>query len=101
MTGNHENFNVLQKYPLEKWRGGSIRRIRSSVILLERGQIFTLCGKRFFTMGGTNSHDIQDGILELDDSLLKKKCRELNVRGAMYQINHLSWWKEELPNEEE
>ena len=52
-------------------------------------------------MGGTNSHDIQDGILELDDSLLKKKCRELNVRGALYQINHLSWWKEELPNEEE
>ncbi len=88
MTGNHENFDALQKYPLEKWRGGGIRRIRPSVILLEQGQIFTLGGKRFFTMGGASSHDIQDGILKLD------------AKGAMYRINHLSWWKEELPNEE-
>ena len=92
---------ALQKYPLEKWRGGSIRRIRPSVILLERGQIFSLGGKRFFTMGGASSHDIQDGILEPDDPLFKKKCRQLDARGAMYRINHLSWWKEELPSEDE
>ena len=30
-----------------------------------------------------------------------KKCRELDARGAMYRVNHLSWWKEELPSEEE
>ena len=101
VAGNHENFDALQKYPLEKWRGGSIRRIRPSVILLERGQIFTLGGKRFFTIGGASSHDIQDGILEPDDPLIKRKCRELDARGAMYRINHLSWWKEELPNETE
>ena len=101
VTGNHENFDVLQKYPLEKWRGRSIRRIRPSVILLERGQIFTLGGKRFFTMGGASSHDIQDGILEPDAPLLKRKCRELDAKGAMYRINHLSWWKEELPSEKE
>ena len=101
VTGNHENFDVLQKYPLEKWRGGSIRRIRHSVILLERGQIFTLGGKRFFTMGGARSHDIQDGILEPDNPLLKKKCRELDARDVMYRMNHRSWWKEELPSEVE
>ena len=71
------------------------------MILLERGQIFTMGGKRFFTMGGASSHDIQDGILEADDSLLKKKCRELDARGAMYRVNHLSWWKNELPSEKE
>ena len=78
-----------------------IQRIRPSVILLERGQIFSLGGKRFFTMGGASSHDIQDGILEPDDPLFKKKCRELDARGAMYRVNHLSWWKEELPSEDE
>ena len=71
------------------------------MILLERGQIFSLGGKRFFTMGGASSHDIQDGILEPDDPLFEKKCRELNARGAMYRVNHRSWWKEELPSEEE
>ena len=101
VTGNHENYDALQKYPLETWQGGNIRRIRPSVILLERGQIFNLCGKRFFTMGGASSHDIQDGILEADDPLLKEKCRRLDARDAMYRINHLSWWKEELPSEEE
>ncbi len=54
VTGNHENYDALRKYPLAEWRGGSIRRIRPSVILLERGQIFDLGGKRFFTMGGAS-----------------------------------------------
>ena len=52
-------------------------------------------------MGGASSHDIQDGILEPDDPLFKKKCRELDARGAMYRVNHLSRWKEELPSEDE
>ena len=101
VAGNHENYDALRKYPLEEWRGGIIRRIRPSVILLERGQIFDLGGKQFFTMGGASSHDIQDGILEPDDPLFKKKCKELDARGAMYRVNHLSWWKEELPSKEE
>ncbi len=37
VTGNHENYDALRKYPLEEWRGGNVRRIRPSVILLERG----------------------------------------------------------------
>ena len=101
VTGNHENYDALRKYPLEEWRGGNVRRIRPSVILLERGQIFDLGGKRFFTMGGASSHDIQDGILEPNNPLFKKKCRELDARGAMYRVNHLSWWKNELPSEDE
>ena len=101
VTGNHENYDSLRKYPLEEWNGGSIRRIRPSVILLERGQIFSLGGKRFFTMGGASSHDIQDGILEPDDSRFEQKQQELDARNAMYRVNHLSWWAEELPSEEE
>ena len=58
-------------------------------------------GNQFFTMGGASSHDIQDGILEPNNPLFKKKCRELDARGAMYRVNHLSWWKNELPSEDE
>ena len=43
--------------------------------------------------GGASSHDIQDGILEPDDPLFKKKCRRLDARGAMYRVDHRSWWK--------
>ena len=37
VTGNHENYDALWRYPLEIWQGGNIRRIRPSVILLEQG----------------------------------------------------------------
>ncbi len=66
-----------------------------------RGQVYEIEGKRFFTMGGASSHDIDDGILESDDPKFKQKCRAMNARNAMYRVNHRSWWKEELPNEEE
>ena len=28
VTGNHENYDALRRYPLEEWNGGNIRRIR-------------------------------------------------------------------------
>lgn len=98
VSGNHENYDALGRYPAEEWRGGKIRRIRPSVILLERGQVFHLDGRRIFTMGGASSHDIQDGILEPDDPLFDRKFQSLSVRGAAFRVNHVSWWKEELPS---
>ena len=92
---------MLAEFPTEDWHGGKVQRIRPSVIHLLRGQIYDIQGKTFFTMGGASSHDIQDGILEPDDPLFKKKCRRLDARGAMYRVNHRSWWKEELPSKEE
>ncbi len=101
VSGNHENYDLLARYPIQEWRGGRVQFIRPSVIHLMRGQIYELEGKRFFTMGGASSHDIADGILEPDDPQFKRKCRNMDARGAMYRINHQSWWKEELPNETE
>lgn len=101
VAGNHENYDALRAYPLEDWRGGKIRRIRPSVLLLERGQVFNLGGKRIFTMGGASSHDIQGGILEPDDPLFLLKFYTLEARGTPFRINHRSWWKEELPSPEE
>ena len=66
-----------------------------------RGQVYDICGKRFFTMGGASSHDIQDGILEPDDPEFKKKFRQLEKRNAMFRVNHRFWWAEELPSEAE
>lgn len=102
VDGNHENFDLLNQYPVREWHGGKVHLIRPSVIHLMRGQLFNLDGKRIFTMGGASSHDISDGILEPDDPDLKKKKALLEKQGRyLYRINHLSWWKEELPNKEE
>ena len=98
VCGNHENYDRLYEYPVEKWCGGKIHKIRDSIFHLMRGQIFDIQGKRFFTFGGASYHDVQDGILEQDDPRINEWYRDY---GKMFRINHTSWWKEELPSEEE
>ena len=101
VDGNLENFDRLYEYPVEEWNGGKIHRIRPSVIHLMRGQVYELEGKKIFTFGGASSHDIDGGILELDAPDYRKKKKELDKGWKPYRINHLSWWKEELPSEKE
>ena len=77
VDGNHENFDLLNAYPVENWHGGKIHRIAPSIIHLMRGQLFDIEGKSFFTMGGAESHD-----------------REFRTIG-------ISIWEQELPNNKE
>jgi 8-oxo-dGTP pyrophosphatase MutT (NUDIX family) len=42
VDGNHENFELLNSYPVEKWNGGKVHRISNSVIHLMRGQVYTI-----------------------------------------------------------
>ena len=101
VDGNHENFDRLNSYPVEEWNGGKVHRIRKSVIHLMRGQVFKLEGKTFFTFGGASSHDIDGGILDINDPDYHKKRKKLDREWIPYRINHISWWERELPNEEE
>ena len=74
VDGNHENFDLLDAFPTETWNGGKVHRIRTSVIHLTRGQIFTLDDKTFFTMGGALSCD------------------------KAHRQEGTSWWPQEVPN---
>lgn len=57
---------------------------------------------RFFTMGGAKSHDIEDGILEPDAPDFERRLTMLQRKPrARYRINHISWWAQELPSDEE
>lgn len=77
VDGNHENFPLIYEYPVEEWNGGLVHRIRPSVLHLMRGQVYTIEGKKIFTMGGGTSID-----------------KEWRVPG-------ISWWPEEIPCQEE
>ena len=72
--GNHENYDVLDSYPVSVWNGGKIHRIREHVIHLMNGQVFTLQGKTFFVMGGATSAD------------------------KMFRQEHITWWAQEEPS---
>lgn len=77
VDGNHENFDMLNAYPVEKWHGGKVRKIKPDIIHLMRGQVFEIEGRTFFTFGGATSVD--------------KKNRKQGV----------DWWAQEMPSYEE
>lgn len=77
VDGNHENFELLNTYPVEEWHGGRIHRISEKIVHLMRGNVFSLEGATFFTFGGAASHDKE------------------------WRLPGLSWWPGELPSDEE
>lgn len=102
IDGNHENFDRLYSYPIEEWHGGKVHKIRPHVIHLMRGEVFNIHNKKIFAFGSASSHDISDGILDYEDENWRDKAKVLDKQGKyMYRIKGLSWWSEELPNEEE
>ena len=86
VDGNHENFDALKEYPVEQWHGGMVHKIRPHVIHLMRGQAFKLQGCTFFTMGGAQSHDIADGILDMDSPFVFLR-RPLSETAPFYPAN--------------
>ena len=82
VDGNHENFDLLCKFPQEDWLGGKVHKISDNILHLMRGEIFKLPMNEgvltFFTFGGAKSTD----------------------RGYDTGFNDY-WWAQELPSEEE
>lgn len=77
VDGNHENFDLLKKYPIIEKFGGLVQQIRPSVFHLMRGEIYIIDGATCFTMGGATSQDKD------------------------YRIPGISWWPEEMPSHDE
>ncbi len=107
VDGNHENFDRLysDEFPVIDFHGGKAHKIKNNIYHLMRGYVFDFEGKKFFCFGGAASHDIKDGILDRDnfksDTEFLQTVREWSYMGKWFRINHVSWWKEEMPSKEE
>lgn len=102
VDGNHENFTMLNELPVHEWHGGKVHFIRPHVIHLMRGQLYDIDGYTFFTMGGAQSHDIEDGILDPEAPDFKETLRRLHSQGRRrFRVLGRSWWPEELPSDQE
>jgi hypothetical protein len=71
IDGNHENFDLLNKFPVVKIYSGKAHYIDENIYHLCRGEIFKINGLSFLAMGGARSTD-----------------RYLRTEGE-------SWWKDE------
>ena len=107
VDGNHENFDRLygDEFEVVDFHGGKAHKIRENVYHLMRGYVFDLCGKKFFAFGGASSHDIEDGILDRDDFIsddeFNDTVRAWYRQNKWFRINHISWWEQEMPSQEE
>lgn len=77
IDGNHENFDLLNAFPVTTWKGGKVHKLSDNVIHLMRGEVYTIDGLTIFTFGGAESID-----------------RHLRIENE-------SWWASEVPTREE
>ena len=99
--GNHENYDLLDAYPVTEWQGGRVQALRPDLLHLLRGQIYEIEGRSFFVMGGAESHDIRNGILDMDAPDFERRYARMRNAGKFFRVKGLSWWERELPSEEE
>ena len=57
VDGTHENFSLLDRYPVVDFCGGRAHKIRDNIYHLMRGQIFEIEEEKIFTMGGGETPD--------------------------------------------
>lgn len=77
IDGNHENFDVLNSFPVVDWKGGKAAQIRKNVFHLLRGEVYDFAGKNWLALGGGFSHDVE------------------------FRKQGVNWWNEEIFSKEE
>ena len=77
IDGNHENFDRLDFLEKKDMFCGTVGIINNSIYHLKRGYVYEIEGKKIFTFGGGYSID------------------------KAYRTPHISWWPQEMPNNEE
>jgi len=77
VLGNHENYDRILMLPEVEMFGGTVWKYTDSIFILQRGKIYTIGGRTFFTMGGALSID-----------------KHVRTEGR-------SWWRQEIPSYEE
>ena len=55
--GNHENYDLLEKYPVEDLFGGKVRRLSDTIYEMLRGEIYIIDGYKILSCGGSSSVD--------------------------------------------
>ena len=77
LDGCHENFDLLQQFPIQAYCGGQARHIGGNVYQLIRGNVFEIEDKKLLCVGGGESHDKED------------------------RDEGINWWRAELPSPQE
>ena len=71
IDGNHENFDMLNQFPVIDFKGARAHQIDDHIFHILRGEIMEIDGKTFLCLGGAHSTD------------------------RAYRVEHITWWEDE------
>ena len=76
IDGNHENFTYINSFPEQEWNGGVVRRLSEHIVYLQRGNVYEIDGKTFFTFGGCKSSDVwaDMGLWYPEEAATEEEC---------------------------
>ncbi len=82
LDGTHENFDLLEEYPVREWNGGRVHQIMDNIVHLMRGEIYSIEEMEIFTFGGGESPD-------------------RDLRRDLSKDGEAMWWQREMPSSQE
>ena len=86
---------------MEEWHGGKVQYIKENVIHLMRGQDMSWTASGSLLSEAPEAMIFMEGFLIRTTRISEKNIRRCAGRGAWFRVNHVSWWKEEMPDEAE
>lgn len=89
VDGCHENFDLLEKYPIAQWCDGKVHVIGKNIFHLMRGQIYNIDNKRIFTFGGGHSQDY-DFRRDTDNWWERERPTHAEILDAIHTLNDMS-----------
>lgn len=95
VDGTHENFSLLDRYPVIDFAGGKAHKIRDNVFHLMRGYVFEIEGEKIFAMGGGESPDIdmraEDNSWSADETPNREEMREgaRNLERCKFKVDYI------------
>ena len=99
IDGNHENFTYIRSFPEEEWHGGVVRRLSEHIVYLQRGNVYEIDGKTFFTFGGCKSSDVwvKLGLWYPEEAATEEECKiaKDNLKKHNYSVDYVLTHKRE------
>lgn len=107
ISGNHDNEDRLNDYPISEWCGGKahiISRKRDgtpSIVHMMRGQVYSIENKRIFAFGGSEPHEKNIVVLDKKSPNYQYEKNKLVEEGTFYRVKGVDYWESCLASEEE
>jgi len=107
ISGNHDNEDRLDKYPVSSWNGGRVHVIhrdrsgRPKIVHMLRGETYEINGSSFFAFGGSGYHEKNMMVLDPSANDYNEKKQMAEENHLFYRTEGIDYWKRCMASEEE